>query len=553
MKHPENEELLRYADGESSAASSIRIRAHLKACWQCRAELDELQSTISECVRYRKNVLNTCLPSPPAPWTDIYKQFEEIDAQFDQAGFWTRFLRALQAPFHNLNKWAPIAVALILICVVFYRFRQTPSVQASELLRKAIAAADAHAGKPRQIRIRTKNRRLTRSVGAGATLIASDADSTALQAMFSAAHYDWTDPLSAKSYQAWRDRLAGKQDEVIEDRGAYRIRTTAESGELAAATLTIRTQDLQPVQERLEFRNQDWIEITELAEDTAPAPSAIAASQAAPSISRAHAPAPVESASVPSATISDELRVLAALHQVGADLGDPIEVSRSGGRILVAGLGINPQRQQEIQDALRSQSHVILRLSDSLPARVEPDREAAPDSAVSPEIERLQTRIAGQLGGRVYFAQLATQVLDLSEPMMSRAHALRRLAEQFPAQVESELAPPDWQILRSLQREHSHALRLQVSEIEQLLKPALGSSGAPPNVTLSSAWQPATEDVFQSARRIDKLLAVVFGAATSAEPGDQLPSQLLSSLAQLRSKLAVYDRLIAMPSQRENK
>ena len=48
------------------------------------------------------------------------------------------------------------------------------------------------------------------------------------------------------------------------------------------------------------------------------------------------------------------MRVLAALNRVGADLGDPIEVSRAGGEILVSGVGIEPQRQQEIKDALRS-------------------------------------------------------------------------------------------------------------------------------------------------------------------------------------------------------
>ena len=42
---------------------------------------------------------------------------------------------------------------------------------------------------------------------------------------------------------------------------------------------------------------------------------------------------------------------------------------------------------------------------------------------------QLQSRVAEQIGGRVYFAQLAAQVLDLSEPMMSRAYALKRLAE----------------------------------------------------------------------------------------------------------------------------
>jgi len=51
-----------------------------------------------------------------------------------------------------------------------------------------------------------------------------------LQALFQSAHYNWTDPLSAKSFQAWRDQLADKRDEVVEERDTYRIRTYAGSG-----------------------------------------------------------------------------------------------------------------------------------------------------------------------------------------------------------------------------------------------------------------------------------------------------------------------------------
>jgi hypothetical protein len=69
--------------------------------------------------------------------------------------------------------------------------------------------------------------------------------------MFRAANYDWDDPLSAKSFQAWRDRLPEKRDEVIEERDAYRIRTSTDSGELLEATLTLRIPDLQPLVEFL--------------------------------------------------------------------------------------------------------------------------------------------------------------------------------------------------------------------------------------------------------------------------------------------------------------
>src|SRR5437762_2617332 len=222
VSHPEEEQLLRYADGESPARATSRIRSHLEACWECRAALEEQQNAVSECVRYRKNVLHRHLPPPPAPWADIYRGFAKIDAALDQAGFWGRAAQFLQAPIRNVNKWAPVTVALLLICLVFYRFRQTPSVQAAELLRKAIAAAEARPAKPGKIRIRTRERQITILPGA----------QNSLQVLFQAAHYDWADPLSAKSFQAWRDQLADKRDEVVEEPDAYRIRTQAGSGEL---------------------------------------------------------------------------------------------------------------------------------------------------------------------------------------------------------------------------------------------------------------------------------------------------------------------------------
>jgi len=477
---------------------------------------------------------------PPAPWTDIYRGFADVDAALDRASFWERLARLLQAPLYNAKRWAPAAVALMVLFVLFYRFRQTPSVQAAELLRKAIAAADGLPQKPRRIQIRTRDHSLTRVAGA------ADTDALrSLQVLFQAAHYDWADPLSARAYQAWRDRLADKQDEVVEERDAYRIRTRTGSGELIAATLKIRIPDLRPVEERLEFRNREWIEITEVAGDPAP-PATIAASGGHPTARDLKTP-PTAGASTTastSATAGDEVRVLAALNRVGADLGDPIEVSRAGGEILVSGVGIAPQRQQEIKDALRSQTHVAVRFSESAPEKVQPEPEAPTDGSVNADIERLQARVASRIGGRVYFAQLASQVLDLTEPMMSRAYALRRLAEQFPAEVESELTGPDRRLLGSLVSEHTDALRRHAAELDRLLRPALGPVSATPDGAASSgAWQPATEELFQSARRVDTMIAVLFGAAAGDTPGEQSPAQLLSSLAQLRTRLDAYDDL----------
>src|SRR5690242_15926740 len=81
--HLNEEQLLRYADGELSARQARQVRRHIEACWQCRAALDELQSLVSECVRYRKNVFHHFLPPPPARWGDIYKGFAEVDASHE--------------------------------------------------------------------------------------------------------------------------------------------------------------------------------------------------------------------------------------------------------------------------------------------------------------------------------------------------------------------------------------------------------------------------------------------------------------------------------------
>ena len=520
MVHLEDEQLLRYADGESPARDAAAIRSHLEACWQCREQLEQLQNTVGECVRYRKNILQRHLPPPPAPWTDIYRGFGEIDEALAQVSFRERIAQALRGPAYSARRWAAVAVTVMAVCVLYYRFRQAPAVQAAELLRKAVAAADAHPGKPRRTQIRTKDR------------ILSPGALSSLQVLFHQAHYDWDDPLSAKSYQAWRDTLVDRREEVTEERDSYRIRTDTGSGELMAATLTIRTQDLRPVEERFEFRNREWVEITELPGEAPPVLIAGAEGNKGDNHIKVSPSTPPASA-----TIGDELHVLASLHRVGADLGDPIEVSRAGGDILVAGVGIAPQRQQEIHDALGAQKHVVVRFSEPAPARPEPEREATQD------IQQFQAQMAEQIGGRVDFLQLAAQVLDLSEPMMARAYALRRLAERIPTEVEAELSAQDRQLLKSLQQEHIDALRRQTAEIDRLLRPALESVSGAPRSSPDSIAHSSAEELFQSARRVEKLLAVMFGAAPPESPGDQVPSQLLSSLAQLRARVDAYDRL----------
>lgn len=540
--HPEQEQLLRYADGELASSAAARVRAHLEACWQCRVELDELQDTVGACVRYRKNVLGGHLPAPPAPWGDIRRRFAGIDAELAQSSLRTRAAEWLRRPLRGVARWAPAAAALAMVCLLAYRFRQAPAVEAAELLRKAAAAAEARPPQPRRIRIRTRDRQLTRPAAWRWTPAANSADAVELARIFQAARYDWADPLSAKSYGQWSGRLSDKREEVIEEADGYRIRTHTRSGELVEATLKIRTADLRPVEERLEFRNRDWVEITEVTEEAAPAPAAIASTHAGAKDRKPVADPPEQPA-----TVGDELRVLAALHQVGADLGDPIEVSRAGKEILVAGVAIAPERQQQIREALSSEKRAVVRFTGAGNAPIEPEGEAPADKPAGADAQQWQNRLAEQVGGRELFTRLAADALDLSEPMMARAYALRRLAERIPVESEAELTAPERRMLSDMRREHTAALQRQVAGIDRLLRPALGAADAPAAGTpaVFGAWQPATEDLFQNALRVDRLLSMMFGAAPAESKAGQLRSQLMAGLAQLRVKLDAYGRIPA--------
>src|SRR5258707_192241 len=199
MCHPQDEEMLKYADGEVSGRDAGEIRAHLEACWECRAALEELQNTVSQCVSYRKNVLQTHLPPPPAPWTDIYQRFAELDATIERPSFLDRAAQVLQWPVHNARKWVPVAVALMIVWGLYSRFHKTPSVQAAELLRKAVVAAETRGAKPHRLPIRTRDHRLTPLAGPHRKLAPTSAHAGALnsvQALFAAAHHPSDNPLS---------------------------------------------------------------------------------------------------------------------------------------------------------------------------------------------------------------------------------------------------------------------------------------------------------------------------------------------------------------------
>ncbi len=534
--HPDEGHLLRFCDGELRGREASRVARHLEACWACRTQVEDVKKLIGDYVHYRKDVLQRSLPAPPQPWGDLRHQFDIVQVQ-GLVRKRSRVLQLFRDMLREPSAWMMAAAASILMAVGVYVLTDTPAVQAAELLKRAVKVERlAAAQKPHsQIHVRTRDAAFNRSSvlrNAKPEPVAQGEPVAMVAALFTAAHYDWQNPLSAEAFASWRDQLPAKQDEVntTRDNGVgevYQIHTTSPDAYLSEATIYLRKTDLHAVRERLEFQGREWVELTEDsgadANTIVPPPVAQAPHTASP-------PAVAQAASP-----EDELNVIAALHRAGADLGDPVEVVRKADRVVVTAVGLDPKRTQQLRASLAGMPRVLVQFSDSRPAS-----PAQPDAGTpifqGRRSSPWQDAITKQLGGPVAYQSFVDSLLENSDAMMARAHALRRLAERFPADVEAQLTPDGRTMLASIRGEHAAALSDRVRRIDGALRPVLEGLGVriatvlPPT---EGGWQARALGVFASAEQVDRSLGMMFAAAGSDAVKDSLPAGLAALLGQL--------------------
>jgi anti-sigma factor RsiW len=413
--HPEQSLLLRYIDGELPGRKSRVVQRHLEACWECRTEVEELQETVAECVRYRKQILGEGLPAPPQEWRDIYREFDRIDADTPRRAFipWRWGLAAAVA-------------AMAVAGVAYYKVHEAALVN----LGNTNLAASSKITEPP-------------------------------------------------------------------------IRSSTESGAVA-------------------------VEV--------PPRSAV------PSRPAAIVPGPT-------ASISDELLVMSVLHGIGADLGDPVQVSLSDGRVQVTGVGVAPERRRKILAALEPFPDVARNFSD--PAVAPPPNDAAaPQPAVASnglgvsQSGVFQARLEAQLGSRGAVDRFTGQILNWNESAMAHAYALRLLAQKFPTDVS--MNEQDRATLRGLARDHLVALAAPLADFDLVLVPVLTGLGAASSntATVADTWQGAAEQVFQAARRIEVLSSLLLGVTPGENVHANLPSELLGAVNELRADLDQNQRLL---------
>src|SRR5262245_53288101 len=132
LRHPQDGILLQHLDGELSWRQSRKVRTHLEACWQCRSELAELQTTIADCVRYRRQVLVGGLPQPPMAWGSL--DFARVEGELAAESVWARLGRFFGAGRSAPLRWAASGVLVLAFTFAIVRqLRDTPNVEAAVL------------------------------------------------------------------------------------------------------------------------------------------------------------------------------------------------------------------------------------------------------------------------------------------------------------------------------------------------------------------------------------------------------------------------------------
>jgi hypothetical protein len=492
--HLSEEQLAALQDRESGPLEA----AHLESCAECGRRLRELQSASAAYVEYRDRIRGPALPPPPVKWQPLAALIEQHQSQ------------------QRVRLW-PVAVlaaaaAVVLAVVMFRTPVEQPEVRAAALLSQS---ARVPLPEGRFLAMRSSGRTLLRPA-----VLASGAEADPAlarwRAAFESAGYSWPDPLNAGSFQSWRARQRDRRDIVTETEGGgerlYRVRTESPYGSLHAAALTLRARDLRPTAGDFEFTHEGSLEISE-----ASAPAATSMRQP---------PAPVErqsSVETP-ATPSDVLRVLAALDEIGADAGEPVDVSAdaASGKVEVTANGLSAGRRRQVNLALAGLPRVRLSF-DVAGSPVPRERFAAPERSSIPDAMRRQ--LEDRIGGPVALQEATDRVLDSAASLLGRARAMTVLARLFPPSVESALGTQDRTLLLVLRQRHVAEMERLSAQIHTGAKKLLGPVNPQPEEARDS-WQSQASALFVSVQALDDSLNRLLAGSYTQVEGEAILARL---------------------------
>lgn len=120
MRHVSDEDLSRMKDGELSSRRAQEVRAHLEACWDCRARMEQIQSTINDFARAHHAEFDKQLPPDAGPRALLLARLGESSSE-TRMPWWQRAF-----PFSpRLPQVAVAGVALLTIATGIFWLRHS--------------------------------------------------------------------------------------------------------------------------------------------------------------------------------------------------------------------------------------------------------------------------------------------------------------------------------------------------------------------------------------------------------------------------------------------
>jgi len=114
--HISDQELIESADGEITGRRAVQVRAHLAACWSCRARMADIESTIADFVRSHRQALDGQLPSSNGPRALLRARITQLAHETKVHSVW-------QLPqFTSAARIAALSVAIMGVAILAATF-----------------------------------------------------------------------------------------------------------------------------------------------------------------------------------------------------------------------------------------------------------------------------------------------------------------------------------------------------------------------------------------------------------------------------------------------
>jgi hypothetical protein len=224
-----------------------------------------------------------------------------------------------------------------------------------------------------------------------------------------------------------------------------------------------------------------------------------------------------------------ELEVMAALHRIGADVGEPVEVSNSEAGFELKAISIAPERERQIREAFAGMPDVRLRFVRS--ERTAPDLHPVAPGNGDEDLRASRPELAESLGQAAAREALAGRAMELSAALLARLHALEDLEHRFPADVRAQFAPLESKVLDGIRADHLDHARQSAEEL-QAIAGALGKMPHDPPAAMAPAGS-----ALENARQLDEAIGVVLGRAPTRRTQADAVAELYGRLALVRRQL----------------